>query len=295
LARSSRRYVRGIVAKDNRFRLDHLRDRACRRPSRAARARYRMRRRFEMAVESTREQLEVRELRRLLVRARAGRETCADLDDPSPLVSIVIPTYDRGPLLAERSIASATAQTYSNIEILVVGDACDEATAAAALSSGDERVRFVNLDSRGRYPEDPEDRWCVAGAAPMNAGLRLARGSWIAPCDDDDELTEDHVEVLLAGARQHRAEMVYSRTRLPDSGPDVVVGSEELRHADVCHGSVLYAAGLRFVPYSLSCWRLCEPADWNRWRRMRDAGVKIAFVPAITYVHYEEARHRSED
>src|SRR4051794_20404286 len=42
-------------------------------------------------------------------------------DEGDPLVSVVIPTYDRPQLLCERSISSVLAQTYRNFEIVVVG------------------------------------------------------------------------------------------------------------------------------------------------------------------------------
>jgi hypothetical protein len=40
----------------------------------------------------------------------------------------------------------------------------------------------------------------VAGSTPMNHGVEISRGEWIAPLDDDDEFTPDHVEVMLNAA-----------------------------------------------------------------------------------------------
>jgi len=243
-------------------------------------------------AEALRERLERVEERRLLSIARAGRDVCwPERAEDEPLVTIRIPTYNRGQLVVDRAIASAIAQTYERVEILVIGDNCDEATEKAVKGVNDPRVRFVNLPSRGIYPADPQQRWMVAGTAPMNAGLILAKGSWIAPCDDDDELTADHVEVLLKAATEHRFEMVYSQARWEVApGQWVTVGSEPLQEGRITHGSAFYSLGLRFMKHSNTSWKLQEPGDWNLWRRMKAVGVRIGFLQQVTFTHYLENR-----
>ena len=228
--------------------------------------------------------------RQRLAQVRDRRSRTLWTDD-EPLVTIRINTYNRGQLAVDRSVASALRQTYRNIEVLVVGDCCDAATEAAMLAVDDPRVRFVNLAERGVYPDDARQRWLVAGTDPGNAGIALARGAWIAPCDDDDELTDDHVEVLLRAAQAGQYEMVYSQAQLESApGQWRVVGDPSLREGGVCHGSVMYARDLRFMQYSPTCFRMDGPGDFSLWRRMSWAGVRVGFVPHITYVHYEEAR-----
>jgi glycosyltransferase involved in cell wall biosynthesis len=248
---------------------------------------------YLLGAEQIREQIEAREQRRLLHEARGGRDVCVDLDEAEPLVSVVVPTLNRGPLLAERALSSALAQTYEHLDVVVVGDDCDEATARAATSTGDPRVRFTNLGQRGRYPADPDHRWMVAGATPLNVGRWLARGAWIVDCDDDDELLPHHVETLLGAARRARAEMVHSIAEMeqPD-GTWKEVGSGLIANGEISHGTVLYASALRFIPYSTTSWKLHEPTDWNMWRRMRRIGVRMHFEPVLTYRHHIEARHR---
>ena len=249
-------------------------------------------------LERMREQGEAAEERRLLHIARGGRDVCwlePDGDD-EPLVTVRIATYNRGQMIVDRAIASALAQTYERLEILVVGDHCDAATERAVRSVGDPRLRFVNLPQRGTYPEHRMHRWMVAGSAPMNAALALAEGAWLAPCDDDDELTPDHVEVLLGEAKRRRLEMIWSRARCEvQPGQWTVIGSEPLAHAQISHGSVMYSLGLRFFRHSNTCWKLEEPGDWNLWRRMRDAGVRTGFVDRVTYTHYLEGYKRPEE
>ncbi len=178
-------------------------------------------------------------------------------------------------------------QSYQRLEILVIGDHCDELTERAVRSVNDPRVKFINLAEHGLYPPDTMQRWMVAGSIPMNAGLAIAQGKWITPCDDDDEMTDDHVEVLLREARQHRLEFVWSKAAFEvEPGKWVDVGKSRLVGGNVSHGSVLYAGGLRIFRYNENSWKLAEPLDWNLFRRMRAAKVKMGFLDQVTYRHY---------
>lgn len=224
---------------------------------------------------------------RNLRQVRAGRPRCYDPNEPDPLVSIRIATYNRGQIVADRALAAAIAQTYENIEIIVVGDNCNAETVDAVMSVDDPRVRFVNLPARGLYPEIPNFRRKVAGAHPMNIATALAAGSWIAPCDDDDEFTPDHVEVLLEGARAGGHEMVWSRAEQElEPGQFEPIGNGRLQRGEVSHGTVMYRSELRFMQYSMTCWKRKEPSDWNMWKRMRRIGVRMGFVDRVTFRYY---------
>jgi glycosyltransferase involved in cell wall biosynthesis len=241
-----------------------------------------------VAGELARERLERVEERRLLALARGSDELCWEADDePEPLVTVRYTTYNRGPAI-ERALASALRQTYERLEVLVVGDHCDEATARAVQAVRDPRVRFVNLPVRGTYPEYPLYRWMIAGATPMNVALEIASGKWIAPSDDDDELTDDHVEVLLRHARERRHEFVWSQAESENKEMELhVVGSSPLTFGQIIHGTVLYSTKLRFLRYSPTSWKLVEGTDWNLWRRMQRAGVRMGFLPRVTYRKFQ--------
>lgn len=242
------------------------------------------------------DQREVPRNRRMLLALRLGRDVCwSEEEGVEPLVTVRIATRNRPRLLVERAVASAIAQTYSNLEILVVGDGAAPETVAAMQAVRDSRVRFVNLQPTA-YPRDPRRRWMVIGHGPMNYALDVARGSWIAPLDDDDEFTPDHVEVLLREAVQRRLEFVYGDTAvLRQDGIWGVLGEWPPRHGGLTHGAVLYATGLRFMRYDARSWLLNEPADWNLWRRMLLAGVRMGYVPSVVYRYYPAARIPEND
>ncbi|MEQ1832958.1 MAG: glycosyltransferase family A protein [Candidatus Eisenbacteria bacterium] len=237
--------------------------------------------------------LDLYEERRLLAMARDGRDVCwTDEAEAEPLVTIRIATYHR-PELIGASIQSCLAQSYERIEVLVVGDHCSSETAAVVRGFRDSRVRFVNLPARGMYPSELMARWRVAGVLPANAALMLGEGSWITACDDDDEFTPDHVEVLLRAAREQRLEMVWSKADMEVApGRWDVIGGTPLREGHVTQGSVLYSMGLRFLHLSNTCWRRELPADYHLWSRMQAIGVRMGFVDRVTYRHKLETHQR---
>lgn len=225
-----------------------------------------------------------RDAERLAV-ARARRMA----DSAVPLVSITIPTYNRGPLLTERALPSCLAQSYANVEVIVVGDACTDDTAERIQAIGDPRVRFVNLPERGTYPTDATARWQVAGTVPANEAARMARGVWIAPLDDDDAFTPTHIEDLLAHAASTSAEMVYGITEMQEGdGTWSQVGEWPPRLAGLCRMAVMYRRDIGFFEHDVDAWKRDEPGDWNLWRRMQQAGVRMAFLPKVVATHYAE-------
>jgi glycosyltransferase involved in cell wall biosynthesis len=230
------------------------------------------------------------------IECRANRELLRQLRislNPSansePLISVIIPTYNRAKILTERTIPSVLRQTYPNFELIIVGDHCTDNTEELVGKLHDKRVRFLNLEKRGNYPKDPFFRWMVAGAVPVNKGLELASGRWIAHLDDDDEFSEEHLELLLRHGMEHDYEMVYGVIQMEiQPGKWTSVGSYPPECGKICRLSALYDSKLRFFKYDINAWKYLEPADWNLWRRMKEADVKIGFVDKVVGRHYLE-------
>lgn len=122
----------------------------------------------------------------VIATARVDVIANAAADAGRPLVSVVIPTHGR-PDLLRRAIASALGQTYRNVEVLVVGDACPAANEAVG-GIDDERLRHWNL------PQRTSD----LGTTPRNYALKaMARGTLIAYLDDDNWWESDHLASLI--------------------------------------------------------------------------------------------------
>lgn len=214
----------------------------------------------------------------------------------TPLVSVRIGTYNRARILCERTLPSVIAQTYPNWEAVIVGDACTDDTAARIAALDDPRIRFYNRPVRGPYPADPIDFHLVAGVFPANEGLDLARGAWIAPLDDDDEFSPDHIQTLLGAAIAERAEFVYGQMRviIEQSDAQTWFGTWPPAFGDFGLQSAVYHAHLKGFRYDINAYRHGEPDDWNLTRRMIAAGVRFHYVQravGVYHVRVAEAAH----
>lgn len=228
------------------------------------------------------------EMRERLKRIRSDAAYSAAFDEDEPLVSVVIPTYDRGDLLLSRAIPSVVAQSYNNIELIIVGDCAPEETGRRLEELGDPRITYQNLSYRGPYPRDSRDLWHVAGIPPRNLGVSLARGLWIAPLDDDDAFHPRHVEDLLALAKRDRYEVAYGTLRcVMNDGSEFPLGTYPPEIGHFGWQSAIFHAGLRFFEMELADALFFSPADWSLCRRMLRAGVRFGMLDAVVTDHYE--------
>jgi glycosyltransferase involved in cell wall biosynthesis len=107
----------------------------------------------------------------------------------APLVSVVIPAYNAEPFIRE-TIDSVLAQTYTNIEVLVVDDGSTDATGERAVSYGG-RLRYIRQENSG------------GAARPRNTGLKAASGELIVFLDADDVVSPGRIHREVAFLAAH--------------------------------------------------------------------------------------------
>jgi glycosyltransferase involved in cell wall biosynthesis len=121
-------------------------------------------------------------------------------DPDSPLVTIIVLCHNYGRFLAE-AIGSALAQTYSNLEVMVVDDGSTDDTLEVAARYGDS-IRVVT------HPNYGIERTC-------NDAVARANGRYFAFLSADDVFEPTYVEDLMRALRDSPdASYAYCRARL---------------------------------------------------------------------------------
>ncbi len=115
--------------------------------------------------------------------------------DEKDLVSVVVPVYNVERYVG-RCIESLIAQTYDNIEIILVDDGSRDQSGAICdrYSGQDQRVVVIHKKNGGL-------------SDARNEGIRQARGKWITFVDSDDYTHPEYVHVLHRNITERRADI----------------------------------------------------------------------------------------
>ena len=203
-----------------------------------------------------------------------------DNQEHSPLVSVIIPTWNRAPML-RLALATVLAQDLTDFEVLVIGDGCTDDSGEIVASFGDARLQWRNLPVNSGAP-----------SIPNNTALRQARGRYIAHLGHDDFWLPWHLSGLVRRIEETGADWVYSLV--------VAVGPDDIRHctgpprADVpdaehhvppsgwlYHRDIIADVGWWADPESLE-WQI----DFDYMRRAALAGKRFAFLDRPTAIKF---------
>jgi glycosyltransferase involved in cell wall biosynthesis len=212
-------------------------------------------------------------------------------------VSAVIPTHGR-PELVVRAVRSALAQTYRDVEAVVVIDGADPATEKTLGQLGDKRLKVIAL---------PDS---VGAAQARNIGAESARGDWIAFLDDDDEWVPEKTQLQMerATASTFRYPIVSCQLWARTSQYQLIWPRTEPRHPLseylLARNSWSYGEGLLMtttllvpkqllaeIPFQCGL-RRHQDLDWVL-RAARHDGVGIEFVAKPLAIWHQAEQRKS--
>ena len=130
----------------------------------------------------------------------------------APKVSVVLPTYNSAHFLGT-AIQSVLGQTFQDWELIVVDDGSTDNTRDVVAAFLDPRIRYVHQENRG-------------APAALNAGLRLARGAYVAFLGADDRWLAQKLALQVAqlDGLPLKVAMVYADLHLVSLEDNTVLG-----------------------------------------------------------------------
>lgn len=114
-----------------------------------------------------------------------------------PLVSIVLPTYNRAQLLPF-AIQSVLAQSYTNLELIIVDDNSPDNTGEVVKSFDDPRIRYVRNSPNLKLPR------------ALNRGFSSAQGEYLTWTSDDNLYRPEAVARMVGRLQDGHCDFVYA-------------------------------------------------------------------------------------
>jgi glycosyltransferase involved in cell wall biosynthesis len=199
------------------------------------------------------------------------------------LVSVVIPTYKRRDATT-RAIESCLAQSYKEIEIIVVNDDLEdfEFIQLEAAFSGESRVAFHSVSHTG-HP-----------GKVRNIGVGLSKGEWIAFLDSDDYWVPGKIEFQLNVLARMRLEAACSNAfiagtqdmLLAENVPPEITLTRLLHENLIINSSVLIKKSLLCgVGGVVESNSVLGSEDYATWLRVSDTTSWVYSAEGL--VHYE--------
>jgi glycosyltransferase involved in cell wall biosynthesis len=210
-----------------------------------------------------------------------------------PSISVVIPTYNRAPLLP-RALKSVASQGFSDYEVIVADDGSSDDTSEVIKSWQSilgEKLRPIWLDHRG-------------AAVARNAGMCASNGEVVAFLDSDDEWLPEHLEVGFRAFQNnpnigiaftdhfiHSDERIRTKVRISDS-PQSLVRNLIIRNA-VLLTSVVFLNRKVFEELGGFNESLHGTEDWEFWVRIAVRYPIIQISDATVVIHQHPYNHSS--
>ncbi len=143
------------------------------------------------------------------------------MNQEKPMISVIVPVYNTETYLV-RCLDSLTAQTYPNLEILLVDDASTDGsrTICEAYAAKDARLKLFHF---------PKNR---GPSAARNEGIRRAKGELLSFVDADDHAEPDLLMKLYTALSEHKADVSICGAdgiQIKDGAADTFSGKEAVR------------------------------------------------------------------
>ncbi len=221
------------------------------------------------------------------------------------MISIIVPLYNKSSVVA-RTLASISAQTYTDWEALIMDDASTDDSLQAArkwiqTSAHPEKFRLIALGKNGG----------VAGA--RNRGMEEARGRYLAFLDADDIWLPQKLERTLSLLQEKEAAFVYTgyvfarENKIEEIGLPIreealeglsrthAVAELDFKHA--LSRTIIFTSTVMLdrtkIPKSLLQMPQMESEDTATWWRILKSGISAYGLDEVLSLYARPERHAS--
>ena len=205
---------------------------------------------------------------------KGGQYMCEDVSagqSASPLISVLVAIY-RVEDYIDECMQSILAQTYQNLDIVLVVSTKDECGAEVAKCSAyaerDSRVRVIVTPPRGL-------------SDARNVGIQAAKGDYIGFVDGDDSVCPDMYEKLFALLQRHQADIASCqafRNYLDHKDTQVPIQVEVMEPAQAI-GAILYQKKIKTSTWDkLYCKELFDGITFPKTKALEDLATTYRIV-----------------
>ena len=164
-----------------------------------------------------------------------------------PSISVIVPVYNVEAYLP-KCVESILAQTYKNLEIILVEDGTKDASGSICdeYAKKDPRIKVIHKENGGL-------------SSARNAGMDIAKGDYFGFVDSDDWIEPEFYETLLSAALKYDADLVCG-------GRYDVDGITGEKTVGLCHKKEECISAMEMLGRVFT-WDGCDSAAWDKLYR----------------------------
>ncbi len=193
-----------------------------------------------------------------------------------PLISIIIPYYNCEKYIAE-TLASVEAQTYPNIEVILVNDGSSKASTAyiEALIQDKSYIQYLYQENKGL-------------SSARNVGGKAAKGEFLLFLDADDKIYPQYLTKTVETFNSNpNYKVVYTKAELFDAQSGEWLLPVYTTFEKLLQGNVIYCTALHkrsdFIKLDGFDENLMAYEDWDYWIRLLQDGGEVIRIDEILF------------
>lgn len=214
------------------------------------------------------------------------------INNATPIVSVVIPTYNHAHFLT-KALSSLKEQTITNWEAIIVNNYSTDNTEEVVQSFSDERFRLINFKNNGVI------------AASRNQGIQHSRGEYVAFLDSDDYWYPNKLARSLKFLQEGTCDLICNSEDFVENdqkiatwhhGPNNRGTYTQLLMKGNCvstSATIVRKSFLTQLNGFREDTRFITAEDYDLWLRLAKAGCRFKFIHEILGAHLKHANNNS--